>query len=86
MKTISQKQKAIIFDAERTVERFNRLFPVGSIVQQRNLGIKAYPYKARVVRSNAFVSESYEPVVLFEGLSGVYSVLPEFIDYSKADK
>ena len=85
MSKLTQKQKAIIFDAERTVEKFNKLFPIGSKVMQRNIGIKTFPFKERIVKSEAFISSSYEPVVFFQGCSGYFSVLPDFIDYTEAD-
>src|SRR5690554_3014532 len=85
MTKLTQKQKAIIFDAERTVEKFNKNFPIGSKVMHKKIGIKSFPFEERIVKGKAFVSNSYEPVAYFEGLSGYYSITSDFIDYSQAD-
>lgn len=78
---MTQKQKAQIYDAEKLVEKFNKLFPVGSKVGHKKIGLKSYPFEMRIVKSKAYVSSSYDAVAFFEGLSGYYSIEPNFIDY-----
>ncbi|WP_233898323.1 hypothetical protein [Tenacibaculum piscium] len=70
-------------EAESIVEMFNENFPVGSVVRQRNVGVKTFPFKNRIVKTKAFLSQNGEPVVFFTGVSGYYSILPDFIDYTK---
>lgn len=85
MSLISKEQQLRIAKevSEKAVKIFNEKFPIGSKVRQRNVGVKTFPFKNRIVRTKAFLSENGEPVVFFTGVSGYYSILPDFIDYTK---
>lgn len=83
MPQLSQKQKALIYDAEQLVKKFNTLFPVGSEVLHRKVNLKGQPFEKRIVKSEAYVSSSYDAVAFFEGLSGYYLIEPNFIDYDQ---
>lgn len=83
MLQLSKKQKALIYDAEQLVKKFNTLFPVGSEVSHRKISLRGQPFVKRIVKGEAFVSSSYDAVAYFEGLSGYYSIESNFIDYDQ---
>ena len=77
------KEKAKRFDAQQTVEEFNRLFPVGSNVMVRKIASKEWPYQEVTVESEAFIANDTEPVCFFNEISGYFSVNKKFIKYPK---
>jgi hypothetical protein len=78
---MNQREKARAYDAQQLVQKFNNKFPVGSKVMHRSTAIKSIPFTERIVKSEAFVSNSTQAVAFFEGLSGYYSIDPEFVQY-----
>lgn len=71
-----KKQKQL---AEKTVEKFNKKYPVGSTVKHRKS--MHGEYEDRILTHEAYVSSSLDPVAFFEGLSGYYLVTDDFIQY-----
>lgn len=63
------------------IAEFNRLFKVGDICFYRSIGKAGVPFEVWVVRSEAFDMNG-QPVAFFKGKSGVYSILPNFVDYT----
>lgn len=75
------KEKARAYDALQLVERFNELYPVGSSVMLRKISMDSFPYKPYEVKAEAFVSGGNQAYAFFEGISGCFSIEPDFIDY-----
>ena len=78
---LSKKEKALAYDAQKLVEKFNELYPVGSKVTLRKVSVKSAPYIECTVRSAAFAANATNPVAFFEEISGYFSIEPDFIKY-----
>jgi hypothetical protein len=78
---MKQKEKARAYDTQTLVEKFNKAYPVGSKVMLRKVSLNSYPYEEYVVKSKAIVSSATQPVASFEGISGWFSIEPDFIKY-----
>ncbi|MBN1989395.1 MAG: hypothetical protein JW783_08370 [Bacteroidales bacterium] len=76
MKKGSKEAKAISL-----VEKFNKLYPVGSTVTLRKIAISSSPYLEYTVRHEAFVANGLDPVAFFDGISGYFSIEPDFVKY-----
>lgn len=81
MRTLSKKEKALAYDAQKSVEKFNELYPVGSTVSLRKVASKSFPYAEYTVKSEAFVANETNPVAFFNGISGYFSIEPDFVSY-----
>jgi hypothetical protein len=81
MRKLSKKEKALAFEAQKLVERFNELYPVGSVVSLRKMASKSVPYIECTVRSSAFVANETDPVAFFNEISGYFSIEPDFVSY-----
>lgn len=78
---MTKKEKAKAYDALILVKKFNELFPVGSKVMLRKIASKKAPLIECTVRTEAFMSNSIEPVTFFNEISGYFSIEPDFIQY-----
>lgn len=78
---LNQKQKAAAYDAGKLVERFNQLYPVGSKVLLRKVSRDSFPYQEYTVQREAYALNETEAVAFFEGISGCFSIEPQFIKY-----
>ena len=67
--------------AQELVTTFNSRFPVGADVLVRKVSLEGFPYTSYQVRYPAYVSNSGEPVAFFEGITGYFSISPEFVRY-----
>lgn len=79
---MTTKEQKLKDAAEQVVNQFNEQFPIGSKVMHKKIASKSIPFEERIVKSSAFVSNSYDPVAFFVGLSGYYIITPQFIKYS----
>jgi len=61
------KEKEIVEQAENIVKKFNKMYPVGSIVMHRDNNINGVNFIEKKVKSKAFISERFGPCVYFEG-------------------
>lgn len=82
MRTLSKKDKALAYDAQKLVDRFNKLYPVGATVSLRKVARDSFPYTEYTVKSEAFVANETSPVAFFNGISGYFSIEPDFIKYN----
>ncbi len=83
MRELTTKQKAEAYDAQKTVEKFNSLYPVGATVMIRKVSIKSFPYIPVTVKAVAFVANETSPVCFFNEISGYFSIEPDFVQYPK---
>lgn len=67
----------------KLIERFNKKFPVGSTVFLRKCAVESSEYKPYTVTEPAYRDYSGEAVAFFDGISGCFSVSPDFIDYKR---
>lgn len=68
-------------EAEQIIEKFNSLFPVGSTVPWRSVGIDGVDHSDCTVTQAAYISNSGEPVCFIKERSGYVSVSPDFVKY-----
>lgn len=85
---MNQRQKAQKYDelqhdlqAQELVDKFNALYPIGSKVMHRTMAIKSAPFVERTVRTEAYLSNSMQPVAHFEEISGYCSIEADFVQY-----
>lgn len=78
---LSKREKARRYDSQLIIEKFNELYPVGSKCPMRSTNHKSYEYKEEVVKHEAFMSNSGDPVAFFEGKSGYYAIEEGFVKY-----
>ena len=78
---MDQKEKARAYDAQQLVEKFNKLYPVGSSVKHRTTAIKSIPFKEHTVRAEAFVANCNNAVAFFNEVSGYCSIEGDFVQY-----
>lgn len=76
-----KNQKRRAFQAQELVEKFNKLYPVGSTVQLRKVSSDRFPYEEYKVKKEAFCTASFDAVAFFEGISGYFSIDTDFIKY-----
>ena len=81
MRKLSKKEKALAFEAQKLVQKFNELYPIGSVVMLRKMALKSAPYIECTVRSAAFVANETDPVAFFNEISGYFSIEPDFVSY-----
>lgn len=68
--------------AAATVQKFNDRFPIGSTVSWRSIASDKCPYRDYTVLYQATVHHGL-PVAWFAEKSGMVSVEPKHVDYSK---
>lgn len=78
---MSEIEKRRAFQAQELVEKFNRIYPVGSKVMIRKVAFDDFPYNEYVVKKKAYCTSSYDAVALFEGISGYFSIDSDFVKY-----
>jgi hypothetical protein len=81
---MNKNEKYIRYEAQELVDKFNKLYLVGSTVMHRTTAVKSIPFKEQTVRAKAFVSNSLQPVAFFVGISGYCSIEPDFVKYPEA--
>ena len=81
MAKLSKKEKALAYDAEKLVEKFNELYPVGSTVMVRKIARESSPYVEYTVKAKAFLVNPTSPVAFFNGISGCFSIESCFVSY-----
>lgn len=78
---LRKQQKADAYDASLLIKKFNELYPVGSKVLLRKVSRDSFPYQEYVVKSAAYALNDTQAVAFFEGISGCFSIEPQFIKY-----
>lgn len=81
MRELSKKEKVLAYDAQKLVEKFNKIYPVGSKVPLRKFAIESSPYIECTVKYAAFAANEINPVAFFKEISGYFSIEPVFIKY-----
>jgi hypothetical protein len=74
--TTEEKAQAVLL-----VEKFNRLYPVGSKVKLRLVAHPLDPIIECTVRYPGYIMKGGEPVAFFNEISGCFSIEPDFIQY-----
>jgi hypothetical protein len=81
MRQLTTKQKAQAFDSQQLVDKFNKLYSLGSTVMIRKIASKSYPYIPVTVSAPAFVTNSLDAAAFFNEISGYFSIEPDFVKY-----
>jgi len=77
----TREEKAKAYDSLKLIKKFNKLYPVGSTVILRHVASDDYPYEPHIVKFEAYLFPGFEAVAFFEGISGCFSIEPDFIKY-----
>ena len=75
------EEKAKAYDSLKLIEKFNKLYPIGSTVFLRKNTSNECPYESHIVKSAAYMFPGFEAVAFFEGISGCFSIKHDFIKY-----